>query len=45
MSLHGRIMGEKIGKEGVKGSHQWSSVAIHIRIFFVQQQPGKGGEQ
>lgn len=45
MSLHGRIIGEKIGGEGVKGSNQWSSVVIHMGIFFVQQQPRKGGEQ
>lgn len=45
MSLHGRIIGEKIGREGVKGSNQWSSVVINIGIFFVQQQRGKEGEQ
>lgn len=34
MSLHGRIIGEKIGGEDVKGSHQWSSVLIHMGNFF-----------
>lgn len=46
MSLHGRMFGEKIGREDIKGSHQWNSAVIHIGIFFcVQQLSGKGGKQ
>lgn len=46
MSLHGRMIDEKIGREAVRGSHQWNSTVIHIGIFFcVQQLPGKGEKQ
>lgn len=42
MSLYGWIIGKKLEREGVKGSHQWSSSVIYILTFFVQQLPGKG---
>lgn len=46
MSLHGRMIDEKIGREAVRGSHQWNATVIHISIFFcVQQLPGKGEKQ
>lgn len=42
MSLHVRIIGEKTEREGVKGSHQQSSVVIHIGIFFCPAITWKG---